>query len=323
MLQYWVASMSRNLICFNNHPCCTMNKWGCLSTTSYSIFFFLSIQGLPRPLFAFLRLFYAALSIGHLVWIGLDQPTGGWIIHLGNWSRAVTALYFLVGSLTAFHRSMCGSKESDKYDRITQDSSDPLNSNSCALKPGENDDSLPPTTNHLSWHHEVLWVLHTLAADSSFVCMIAYFAFFFKVRYTFLGILDVPKHVLHLVLMIVDTLASHIPVRLFHVMYAYMFGAAYVVFTIVFILTEVKIDLNLNPVFYPSLESGDEPLIYTAYLSIFLIAGFPVAQLFFFLLHKFRSWLISRWFGNHLWNKLKVKKRSMWNSLRKLSLRLC
>lgn len=39
MLQYWVVSMSRNLICFNNHPCCTMNKWGCLSTTSYSIFF--------------------------------------------------------------------------------------------------------------------------------------------------------------------------------------------------------------------------------------------------------------------------------------------
>ena len=206
----------------------------------------------------------------------------------------MTALYFLVGSLTAFHRSMCGSKESDQYDRITQEGGDPLDSNSCALKPGEKDDSLSTSTNQLSWHHEVLWVLHTLAADSSFVCTIAYFAFFFKVRLTFLGVLDVPKHVLYLVLMIVDTLASHIPVRLFHVMYAYMFGATYVIFTIVFILTEVKIDLSLNPVFYPSLESGDEPLIYTAYLSIFLIAGFPVAQLFFFLLHKFRSWLISR-----------------------------
>ena len=213
---------------------------------------------------------------------------------MGNWSRTVTALYFLVGSLTAFHSWMCGSKESDQYDRINQDGSDPLDSNSCALKTGEKDDSLPTTTNHLSWHHEVLWVLHTLAADSSFVCTIAYFAFFFKVRRTFLGLLDVPKHVLYLVLMIVDTLASHIPVRLFHVMYAYTFGAAYVVFTIVFILTEVKIDLSLNPVFYPSLESGDEPLIYTAYLSIFLMAGFPVAQLFFFFLHKFRSWLISR-----------------------------
>jgi len=206
----------------------------------------------------------------------------------------MTALYFLVGSLIAFHRSTCGSKESDQYGRIIQDGSGPLDSNSCALKPGEEDDSLPITSNHLSWYHEVLWVLHTLAADSSFVCTIAYFAIFFKVRYTFLGSLDVPTHVLPLVLMIVDTLASHIPVRLFHVMYAYMFGAAYVVFTIVFILTEVKIDLSSNPVFYPSLESGDEPLIYTAYLSIFLIAGFPVAQLFFFLLHKFRSWLISR-----------------------------
>lgn len=261
---------------------------------SFHYLFFLSIKGLPRPLFAFLRLFYAALATADLVWIGLDQPRGDWIIHLGNWSRVLTALYFLVGSLTAFHRSMCGSKESDQYDRINQDGGDPLDSNSCALSPGEKDDSLPSTTNHLSWHHEVLWVLHTLAADSTFVCMIAYFTFFFKVHYTFLGLLDVPRHVLHLVLMIVDTLASHIPVRLLHVMYAYMFGAAYVVFTIVFILTEVKIDLSLNPMVYPSLESGDEPLIYTAYLSIFLIAGCPVAQIFFYLLHKFRAWLISR-----------------------------
>lgn len=256
--------------------------------------FLLSIQGLPRPLFAVLRFLYAALAIADLVWIGLDQPRGDWIIHLGNWSRAVTALYFLIGSLTAFHRSMCGSKESDQYDRIDRDGGDPGDSNSCGLRPGEKDDSLPSSANHLSWHHEVLWVLHTLAADSSFVCMIAYFTFFFEVRYTWLGLLDIPRHVLYLFLMIVDTLASHIPVRLLHVMYAYIFGAAYVVFTIVFILTEVKIDLSLNPIVYPSLEAGDEPLLYTAYLSIFLIAGFPVAQIFFFLIYKLRAWIISR-----------------------------
>jgi len=282
--------MSRNLVCIDNLFRYVVNKF----PQHLILFLLLSLQGLPRPLFAFLRLFYAALSIAHLVWIGLDQPRGGWIIHLGNWSHALTALYFLVGSLTAFHRSMCGSKESDHYDRISQDSGDPLGSNSCALGPGEKDDSLPISTNHLSWHHEVLWVLHTLAADSSFICTIVYFAFFFEVRLTFLGLFDVPKHVLYLVFMIVDTLTSHIPVRLLHVIYAYMLGATYVVFTIVFILTEVKTDLSLNPVFYPSLESGDEPLIYTAYLSIFLIAGFPVAQLFFFLLYKLRSWIISR-----------------------------
>ena len=256
------------------------------------------MQGLPRPLFAVLRFLYAALTIADLVWIGLDQPRGDWIIHLGNWSRVMTALYFLIGSLTAFHRSMCGSKESDQYDRIGGNQGDtfldPADTNSCALKPGEKDDSEASSTNHLSWHHEVLWVLHTLAADSTFVCMIAYFSLFFEEQYTWVGLLDLPRHALYLFLMIVDTLASHIPVRLMHVMYAYIFGATYVVFTIVFILTEVKIDLRLNPVVYPSLESGDEPLIFTAYLSIFLIVGFPVAQIFFFLIYKYRAWLTSR-----------------------------
>ena len=292
MFQHCVVSMACNLVCFINQSRGAVKAR--LSFRNILHYFFLSIQGLPRPLFASLRLGYAALSIADLVWISLNQPQGGWIIHFRNWSLAMTALYFLVGSLTAFHRSMCGSKEGDHYERITQDGGDLVDSNSCALEPGEKDNSLLSTTNHLSWHHEVLWVLHTLAADSSFICTITYFAFFVEVRLTVLGLFGVPRHVLHLVFMIVDTLVSHIPVRLLHVIYAYMFGAAYVGFTIVFILTEVNMDLSLHPVLYPSLESGDEPLIYTAYLSIFLIVGFPVAQLFFFLLHKFRCWLISR-----------------------------
>lgn len=259
--------------------------------------FIFSHNQLPRPLFAVLRFLYAALAIADLVWIGLDHPRGEWIIHLGNWSRVVTALYFLFGSITAFYRSACGSKESDQYDRVTQDRYAVLDSaadsNSCALKPGEKDESVSPYTNRLSWHHEILWILHTLASNSTFVCMIAYFVFFFEERYTIIGMLDFPRHVLYLFLMMVDTFASHIPVRLWHVMYAYIFGACYVVFTVVFILTEIKIDLSQDPEVYPSLEFGDKPLIYTAYLSVFLIAGFPVAQIFFYLIYKFRACLVS------------------------------
>lgn len=257
--------------------------------------FFIMKPQLPRPLFAVIRFLYAALAVADLVWIGLDHPRGEWIIHFGNWSRVVTALYFLLGSITAFHRSCCGSKASDQYNRIDDDKNqeysflDPSGSSSCALRPGEKDVSITTRTNRLSWHHEVLWVLHTLASNSSFACLIAYFTFFFKERYTFIGVLDFPRHVLYLILMIFDTLASHIPVRLWHFMYAYIFGASYVVFTIIFILTEIKVNLGLDPAVYPSLEIGDQPLIYTAYLSIFLIAGFPLAQILFFLIYKFRA----------------------------------
>ena len=135
---------------------------------------------------------------------------------------------------------------------------------------------------------------YTLSPQTgSFVCTIAYFALFFKMRYSLVGVLDFPRHALYLFLAIVDTMASYIPVRLMHVMYAYIFGAAYVVFSITFILAEVKVDLRLEPTLYPSLETGDEPLIYTAYPSIFLIAGFPVAHIFFFLIYKIRARIIS------------------------------
>lgn len=92
---------------------------------------------------------------------------------------------------------------------------------------------------------------------------------------------------------IVDTSVSYLPVRLMHVIYAYIFGAAYIVFTLVFILAEVKFDQLLDLIEYPALESGDEPLMYTAYMSIFLIAGLLVAQLFFFLIYKIRAGLTS------------------------------
>ncbi|XP_068709150.1 uncharacterized protein [Montipora foliosa] len=254
---------------------------------------------LPRPVFALLRLLYAALAAADLVWIALDHPGGLWIIHLGNWSRIVTALYFLLGSFTALLGSECGSRERDQYDRIIQEGDqdnaflDPGDSNSCGVKPGEKDESSKLYENDLSCHHQLLWVLHTLAFSSTFVSMVAYFAFFFEVRYTFLGLLDFPRHVLYLVFLIVDTHASYIPVRLWHVIYAYVFNGAYVVFTVVFILIQTKIDLHREPLLYPSLESGGKPLIYTAILSLCLITGSPVAQIFFYLIYRFRACLLS------------------------------
>lgn len=254
---------------------------------------------LPRPLFALLRFLYAALAIGDLVWIGLDRPNGEWIIHFGNWSRIVTALFFLFGSIIALLSSACVSRESDQYDRITQEDDqshsflDP-DSNSCGVKPGEKDDSNSPSkTDNLSCHHRLLWFLHTLAFNSSFVCLVAYFAYFYEERYTLLGMLDFPRHVLYLVLLIVDILASYIPVRLWHVMYAYIFSGVYVIFTVVLIVVETKIDFSADPVIYPSLESRSKPLIYTAILSLFLIAGAPVAQMVFYILYRIRACLMS------------------------------
>ena len=257
-------------------------------------------QGLPRPLLAVLRLLYAALITTDLIWVGLDHPQGQWIIHFINWSRVFVGLYFLMGAITQLHPSLCRSKDTDHYDKIKQPGErldhsfvSAYDSTSCGLTPGEEEDNWGAGKNRLSWYHEVLWVLHTIAADTSFVCTVAYFSLFFEQRYTWDGLLDIPRHVLYLLFMIIDTLCCYIPVRLLHVVYANIFGAAYIVFTLIFLLTEVKADLRLNPIIYPSLESENKPLLYTAYLSIFLIGCFPVSQAFFFLLYKFRAWVTS------------------------------
>ena len=162
--------------------------------------------------------------------------------------------------------------------------------------------------NNLSWHHEVLWVIYTIAADSAFVVTVAYFSFFFRLRFSVPGLFDIPRHTVYTLLMLVDTLISHVPVRLFHFIYAYIFGAAYVLFTLICILSEAN-GLLSKPLFYPSLDFSDEPLKTTAWLSLFLVVGIPVGQMIYFLFYKMRVMFIDSWFtssGGTVQTKCKI-----------------
>lgn len=170
----------------------------------------------------------------------------------------------------------------------------PLGDTSCALRPGESDDGPNlsrklPRLNLLSWHHEVLWFLHSVAADSSVVVLAAYFSFWFHgLHFTITGYIDIVQHIAPFLVMFIDSFIHGFPVRLLHVIYANVFGALYVIFTIIYIVTEVP-DLKGNPKTYPSLEFGKTPVIYTAWLAVYIGVGFLVAQIFFYLMYKIRS----------------------------------
>ena len=143
--------------------------------------------------------------------------------------------------------------------------------------------------NYLSWGHEVSWLLYNLAANNSLVLTAAYYGLFFTVKpFEFHFIIEILRHSLYTFMMIFETLFSRIPVRIFHFVYSYMFGAAYVSFVLLYIHTE-KQDEQGNPLSYPSLDYTSRPLWYTVWLAVIMVGGLPISQFFFWMVYKFRE----------------------------------
>ncbi|XP_031553154.1 protein rolling stone-like [Actinia tenebrosa] len=257
---------------------------------------------LPLPLFIFYRAFLGSFFVAAYVYVVLEYQSYLIILHFAYWSLAFVALYFIFGCLTSIWQLLCGSSLVQSSEGTSKTSGyhfleHPLGDTSCALRPGERDDDKDlsrklPRLNLLAWHHEVLWVLNSIAADTSVVVLVAYFSFWFHgLHFTIAGYIDLVQHIAPFLVMFIDSFVHGFPVRLLHVIYANIFGAVYVVFTIIYILTEVP-DLKGNPTTFPSLEFGNTPIIYTAWLAVYIGVGFLVAQLFFYLMYKIRCALI-------------------------------
>ncbi|KAK3734854.1 hypothetical protein QZH41_017562 [Actinostola sp. cb2023] len=257
---------------------------------------FTESPALPLSAFILYRCLLGAVSTYILVMVALHHPTFQVVLHFSYWSIFFVALYFIFGALISICHLICKPSLNDSSDGGYHFLEHPLGDTSCALKPGEKDNDVKvsnlPRVNLLSWQHEVFWVLHSLAADSSMVALVAYFSFWFRHRVTYDGYAAMMQHILPFLSMVIDCAIHGFPVRLLHVIYANVFGFAYVVFSLVYIIIEVP-DLRGEPTVYPSLEFGRQPVIYSAWLSVFILVGFFVAQTFFCLMYKVRTCLTS------------------------------
>ncbi|KXJ22177.1 protein rolling stone [Exaiptasia diaphana] len=243
---------------------------------------FTDSPALPLPALILFRVLAGGLWVNSLVFIAIHHPTFKVVLHFAYWSLFFVALYFIFGALISIWRLICKTTKRDEYHFVKQSDI------------GERDDfSELPRLNLLSWYHEVLWVLHTLAADTSFVVLVAYFTFWFNHRVTYEGYMEMMQHILPFVSMVFDLAINGFPVRLYHVLYANVFGFMYVVFSLIYILLEVPADLKGEPIVFPSLEFSNLPVMYTAWLSVFIVVGFFVSQTLFYIMYKIRTCLTS------------------------------
>lgn len=148
----------------------------------------------------------------------------------------------------------------------------------------------PPRVHHVevsqAWYHKVAWFFYIIAANNSLLVTVVYWS----LLYTDFQIqeADVAFHLLNSVFMVTETCVSAIPVRLFHVVYAMLYGVTYLVFTVVYWLST---NTSGDNYIYPILDYGAQPYAAAILVMLYGLVGLPATQLFNFGLFRLRRYL--------------------------------
>lgn len=139
-----------------------------------------------------------------------------------------------------------------------------------------------------AWYHKVSWVFYAIAANNCLVVTVVYWTLLYTGYHV--GGADVTFHLLNSFFMLTETFLSSIPVQLFHVIYAMLYGVLYVLFTVVYWSFGGTNDSG-DRFIYPILDYSHKPVAATVLIVLYGLLGLPVAQLIHFGLFKLRCYL--------------------------------
>lgn len=276
------------------------------------------------------RLLVTLYCASWIIYSIIVDKTWKWPIYLTNWSFLCVTTYFVCSTLTSLiywahhHGKVMNvksghahtaeeqkSSQRDPYSRttcVTSESSDPLDGlqqeeyyntyedteqMKASAQPPDSDQSDIPliieTVDYCqTWYHKVSWLFYSIAANIAPVVTVVFWTFLYSggaVRE-----IDVAFHAMNSVFMLIDTCVSSIPVRIFHVVYAELYGIVYIIFTVVYWQCGGT-DINGEDHIYPLLNYGHKPYTTALAITIIALAGLPLAQLWNFGIFSLRCYL--------------------------------
>ena len=140
-------------------------------------------------------------------------------------------------------------------------------------------------------HHKAFWFIYTIAANVGVMLSIGYWTVIYDGEP--IGVRNVSKHILNAVLMLVETVVSSVPVRLYHTVYAMIFSALYIAFTAIY-WAAGGTDEKGNSYVYKALDWSNVNATITIIIPVFLVVITPLMQLLIYGLYKLRFWLATK-----------------------------
>ena len=168
---------------------------------------------------------------------------------------------------------------------------------SSSQEPNSQAPSPPPLP--MAWYHKASWALYNLAANNAVAVTAAYWSLLYG-GWKLDG-LDITTHVLNTVFMVVETLASSVPVHLLHVTHSMLFMSLYILFSVIYWLKGGTNAFGL-PYIYFTMDYGGNPRLAVGMVLGWVLIGQPLVQLILFFVYKMRVMVFKRcWSSGEAW----------------------
>ncbi|XP_076447358.1 uncharacterized protein LOC143284532 [Babylonia areolata] len=138
----------------------------------------------------------------------------------------------------------------------------------------------------LPWHVQFYWALGNVVQVVAVVVTVVYFVALYPSMRDQIGdvnLYDINIHGINSVMILIDTAVGARPVRLLHALYPILFGATYVVFSVIFWAVDPE-----NNVLYKDVLDWNQPGISIGVVLGLAVIGIPLLQLAHFGLYKLR-----------------------------------
>lgn len=250
---------------------------------------FAESRWLSLPVFVTYRVIVTAYNLGWLFY-NIYLFRAKLFIYLTNWTFLILNIYFVYAttlSCIALYKDK--KKRNEALPKASgQDGPDEY------IQIGTGDDSDRTDArevDNLRLHHKVLWVIYVISATGGVWITAGYWTVLFEDDPVDAN--NITKHALNSVFMVIDTSLSSIPIRLFHWVYALLYFAVYILFSVFYWLAGGT-NNGGKPYIYSALNYDDFKKTTAILLVVFLLVVLPILHLILFSLTKLRDYLYKK-----------------------------
>ncbi|KAK2572395.1 hypothetical protein P5673_002635 [Acropora cervicornis] len=220
-----------------------------------------------------------------------------WLLQFENWSLSAVCAYYILSTFLLIYSTLKRCRENrttivePKYKEKTEENylaevDEASDSDLLWIMPGY--EEVDPRKDfedidELSCYHKTIWLLQTLAQNSIVVVILCG-----VLLYNHEDSFPLADYLSLWFVLFMEAIFCFAPIRLVHVVYAYLFTLFYalVVFVLYFVI-DVYHDLAERPRFLHRIRDNSSSIV----ALIFLIIGQPLFQMFYFLVHKINIYL--------------------------------
>ena len=252
--------------------------------------------------YRFVLMVYALFWLGYITSFH-GSPPQAWGAYLTNWSYIMLNLYLVAHFLaaSAFHlqaffrqrnasrvgRYCCSLLSPDTHAFMFMEAGSGMQSNSSYEDIPDSEIPNPAhveveTASHPPWYICVVWVLFNVISTAALMVTIVFFLFLFPLfsDYPSIDLENLQVHLLNSVIIVIEHLVSAMPYRLLHVLWPFLYGVIYMIFSVVYWAGDH------SRVMYPGILDWNQAGTTVAYILLIGFVMIPFLHSIFFLLHK-------------------------------------